>query len=81
MFSKYLAAHYASNNIQINTISPGGIKKNQANEFIKKYNSKNPTGRMAVTRDLLPALDFLLDKKNEYINGENIVIDGGFTKW
>ena len=36
MFSKYLAAHYASYNIQINTISPGGIKKNQTDEFIKK---------------------------------------------
>lgn len=81
MFSKYLAAHYASNNIQINTISPGGIKKNQSNEFIKNYNLKNPTGRMGETNDLLPALDFLLDKKNEYINGENIVVDGGFTTW
>ena len=81
MFSKYLAAHYASNNIQINTISPGGIKKNQSDEFIKNYNLKNPTGRMGRTNDLLPALDFLLDKKNEYINGENIVVDGGFTTW
>ena len=81
MFSKYLAAHYASQNIQINTISPGGLKRNQASEFIKNYNSKNPTRRMGTTNDLIPALDFLLDKKNEYINGENIVIDGGFTKW
>ena len=24
---------------------------------------------------------YSLDKKNKYINGENIVIDGGFTKW
>ena len=23
----------------------------------------------------------LLDEKNEYINGENIIVDGGFTKW
>ena len=81
MFSKYLATHYASNNIQINTISPGGLKRKQSNKFIKNYNLKNPTGRMATTNDLIPALDFLLDIKNEYINGENIVIDGGFTKW
>ena len=64
MFSKYLAAHYASQNIQINTISPGGLKRNQASEFIKNYNSKNPTRRMGTTNDLIPALDFLLDKKN-----------------
>lgn len=81
MFSKYLAAHFASYNIQINTISPGGIKKNQTNDFINNYNERNPTGRMGETKDLLPALDFLLDEKNEYTNGENLIIDGGFTKW
>ena len=81
MFSKYLAAHFAADNIQINTISPGGIKKNQSNDFINKYIDKNPSKRMGNPSDLLPALDFLLDERNEYINGENIVIDGGFTKW
>ena len=81
MLSKYLATHFASYNIQINTISPGGIERNQAKSFIEKYNLKNPTGRMGSPNDLLPALDFLLDEKNEYINGENIIVDGGFTKW
>ncbi len=81
MLSKYLAAHFASNNIQINTISPGGIENNQTRDFIKKYILKNPTCRMGTTKDLLPALDFLLDEKNEYTNGENIIVDGGFTKW
>ena len=81
MLSKYLATHFASDNIQINTISPGGIKRNQTNDFIKKYSIKNPTGRMGSPKDLLPALDFLLNEQNEYINGENIIVDGGFTKW
>ncbi len=81
MFSKYLATHFASDNIQINTISPGGIKSNQSDDFIKNYTKKNPTRRMGCTKDLLPALDFLLSEKNVYTNGENIIIDGGFTKW
>ena len=81
MLSKYLATHFASDNIQINTISPGGIKRNQTNDFIEKYTIKNPTGRMGAPKDLLPALDFLLNEQNEYINGENIIVDGGFTKW
>ena len=81
MFSKYLATHFASYNIQINTISPGGIENNQTKDFVEKYNLKNPTGRMGETKDLLPVLDFLLNAKNEYINGENIIIDGGLTKW
>ena len=81
MLSKYLATHYASYNIQINTISPGGLERNQAKGFIEKYKIKNPTGRMATPNDLLPVLDFLLNEQNEYINGENIIVDGGFTKW
>ena len=81
MFSKYLAAHFASYNIQINTISPGGIEKSQDSEFIKNYNYKNPSKRMGKPKDLLPALDFLLNENNEYTNGENLIIDGGFTKW
>ena len=81
MFTKYLATNFASKNIQINTISPGGIEREQSADFIKKYINKNPTGRMGKTQDLFPALDFLLNPDNEYTNGENIIVDGGFTKW
>ena len=81
MFTKYLAANFASKNIQINTISPGGIEREQSSHFINNYVNKTPAGRMGTPHDLLPALDFLLSLKNEYTNGENILVDGGFTKW
>ena len=81
MFTQYLATNFASKNIQVNTISPGGIEKEQSSDFIKKYINKNPTGRMGKAQDLLPALDFLLNPDNEYTNGENIIVDGAFTKW
>lgn len=81
MFTKYLAAHFASQNIQINTVSPGGIKKNQTNDFILNYENKTPAGRMGKPKDLLPVLKFLLDENNQYTNGENITVDGGFLKW
>ena len=50
MFSKYLATHFASNNIQINTISPGGIKSNQTDDFIKNYTKKNPTKEWVIPK-------------------------------
>ena len=81
MFSKYLAAHFGGKNIQINTISPGGIENNQTNDFISNYKRKTPAGRMGKPKDLFPALDFLLDENNQYTNGENISVDGGFLKW
>lgn len=81
MLTKYLAAHFGSFNIQINCISPGGIYANQNYNFVKKYKSKVPVGRMASLNDFDSVIDFLIDEKNIYTNGANIVIDGGFTAW
>ena len=35
--TKYLAKYYKGNNIRVNCISPGGIKDNQEEIFIRKY--------------------------------------------
>ena len=80
-FTKYLAAHYASYNIQINSISPGGIFNNQAEEFVKNYVYKTPANRMGQPEDLLGAIELLSSDNSSYINGQNIIIDGGFCSW
>ena len=33
---------------------------------------------MGKPKDLFPVLDFLLDENNQYTNGKNISVDGGF---
>ena len=81
MLTKYLAAHFAKYNIQINCISPGGFLNNQTKDFVNNYNFKNPSNRMAELKDLNGVLNFLIDKDNAYTNGTNIILDGGFTLW
>ena len=81
MLTKYLAAHFAKYNIQINCISPGGFLNNQTKDFVNNYNFKNPSNRMAEVKDLNGVLNFLIDKDNAYTNGTNIILDGGFTLW
>lgn len=81
MLTKYLSAHYANSNIQINAISPGGIYRNQSDDFLSNYSSINPSGRLANDIELLPALEFLMSDENNYTNGQNIIVDGGFTAW
>ena len=39
----------------------------------------SPSGRMLNKHDLFPPLKFLLENKNLDINGENIIIDGGWS--
>lgn len=77
--TKYLAKYYKKKNIQINSISPGGILDNQAADFIDRYNSNCLSKGMLNPKDISGALLFLLSNENDYINGQNIVVDDGFT--
>lgn len=77
--TRYLAAYYGPNNLRVNCISPGGVFNNQANEFVKKYESKTPLGRMATPADIAPSVCFLLSDGASYITGHNLIIDGGWT--
>tara|TARA_X000000950_G_C13914970_1_gene660555 strand:+ start:2623 stop:3336 length:714 start_codon:yes stop_codon:yes gene_type:complete len=81
MMTKYFAAHFSKKNIQINCISPGGIFANQDKKFVKKYENITPSGRMGSKKDLKSVLNFLIDKNNTYVNGQNISVDGGFLAW
>ena len=38
-------------NIRVNSISPGGIWRDQPIEFVKRYESRTPLGRMATEED------------------------------
>ena len=77
--TKYLAKYYGSRNIQINCISPGGIKNNQSKIFTKRYNKSCLTKGLLDVEDLHSAILFLLDEKSKYINGQNIIVDDGWS--
>lgn len=77
--NRYLASYFGKNNLRFNCVSPGGIKDQQPNEFIKNYNAKVPMKRMGTPEDIAPTVSFLLSKKANYITGQNIAIDGGWT--
>ena len=37
--------------------------------------------RMANVEEIVEGIKFLLSEKCKYINGHNLIIDGGFTSW
>lgn len=78
-FTKYLAAYFAKFNIRINCVSPGGIYNNQNSDFVKKYESKVPLGKMAQPNQISPSIVFLLSDTSSYITGHNLIVDGGWS--
>ena len=73
----YLARMLADKKIRANCISPGGLLNNQPKQFLENYCKKVPVGRMANDDDIKGLVVLLASDASAYINGENILMDGG----
>jgi NAD(P)-dependent dehydrogenase (short-subunit alcohol dehydrogenase family) len=80
-FCKWVAAKYGRYGIRCNAVSPGGVGDSQrgGSEFSKVYASRTPLGRMARMDDVAEAVRFLISDKSQYITGQNLLVDGGWT--
>lgn len=76
---QYLAKYSKDKNIQVNCISPGGILNNQPDIFLNKYKKSCLSKGMLDPVDLVGTLLYLLNPINKYINGQNIIIDDGWS--
>ena len=77
--SKFITKYLKGKNIRINCISPGGIFDKQPDAFTSKYNDLCLNKGMLDPDDITGTLIFLLSDASKYINGQNIIIDDGFT--
>ncbi|SFR58665.1 SDR family NAD(P)-dependent oxidoreductase [Anaeromicropila populeti] len=78
--TKYLAVHYAKNNVRVNAILAGGIrdKDRQNDYFYDQYCMRTPMNRMAEIGEFNEALRFCLAEENKFCTGQLISIDGGW---
>ena len=67
--------------IRVNTITPGGVWRNQPEVFCNKYIERTPLNRMATEEDLKGAVAYLASDLSSYVTGQNIIVDGGYTTW
>ena len=79
--TRYLATYWADQGVRANALSPGGVFNRQGQEFVKRLTSLIPLGRMASHDEYRSAVQFLCSDASAYLNGQNIVIDGGRCVW
>ena len=77
--TKYMSKYFKGMNIKVNSISPGGIFDSQPESFIAKYKEKCLSKGMLDNSDLKGTLVYLLSDMSKYVNGQNIVVDDGFS--
>ena len=79
--TRYLSTYWANKGIRCNALSPGGVYVDQPDEFLDRICELIPMGRMAKSTEYRSAVQFLCSDASEYMNGQNIVIDGGRSVW
>jgi NAD(P)-dependent dehydrogenase (short-subunit alcohol dehydrogenase family) len=81
---KSLALEYGKYGVKCNTLSPGFVdtkltRQNNDEATIKSFANKVPLGKLASVNDIAEIAYFLCSDHNKYINGQNIIADGGYT--
>ncbi|SFC33748.1 SDR family oxidoreductase [Bacillus sp. UNCCL81] len=75
-----LAASLQPNGITVNCISPGWIQVDQNEELKETDHLQHWSNRVGKPEDIAKACIYLADPENNFINGQNIIIDGGMTR-
>lgn len=77
--TKYMAKYFKGYNIRFNCISPGGVYDKQPEKFVENYKKFTLNQGMLDVKDVIGTIIFLLSEESQYINGQNIIVDDGFT--
>ena len=83
MFTKNLALEWAKDKINVNAVSPslttntGSYYAFYTDEDAMEVGKNNPAGRLGKLEDTANLVLFLCTSESEYINGENINVNGG----
>lgn len=80
--TRYFAQYLGPERIQVNCISPGpfpseAVQKNQA--FVERLKQQTALKRIGQPEDLQGAFVLLCSEASDYITGQNLLIDGGWT--
>jgi NAD(P)-dependent dehydrogenase (short-subunit alcohol dehydrogenase family) len=79
--TRYLATYWSNKGVRCNALSPGGVFNGQDDVFVKRLTDLIPLNRMANVDEYRSTIQFLCSDASSYMNGQNIIVDGGRSVW
>lgn len=83
--TRSMSVDYASEGINVNAVDPGVIKTSMTIDMLEDdetrqiFEQNTLAPRLGEPEDIANAVTFLASDESEFIHGENLVVDGGWT--
>ncbi len=83
--TRYLAVEFAPRGISVNSVSAGAVETDVWNllpdgkEILDKVRTRTPSGRLASPEDVAEVVFFLASPQAQMIQGQVVVVDGGYS--
>lgn len=77
--TRYFAQYLKGTGVRVNALSPGGILDRQPQPFLDAYRAHCAGTGMLAPDDLTGTLVFLLSEQSRHMDGQNLVVDDGFS--
>jgi NAD(P)-dependent dehydrogenase (short-subunit alcohol dehydrogenase family) len=86
--TKVLGCEWARYNINVNAVAPGYVNTYLVQDLVGKgvldvaeLAARTPIGRLAECSEIADAVVFLASEESKYMEGQTIVVDGGWTAY
>lgn len=79
-YTEYVASIVSNTSARVNLFTPGNLYSGQSQDFQDEYAKRTFRSKMLTVEEAIEPILFLLSRKSIYMNGQNLIFDGGWTK-